>query len=1008
MPVVADVDNNLAVPVCAEPASLEDSPLPSGFQTPVDSLDSRKVHWIPPGRGNSYKMAAPLRVGAEWHHGQRVPIDRVESTSRRNRQRLGPDEESDSDRENRQEARRYHRQASNLVASHRRRMSESALSDEESAGDPGPSTRRSWRARRSGDSNVSSNCSSMSSWASGSDSEDDTDQRGKRDSGGILSNLLGLYGVRGGHRHPGDEGKTNKELLRRVKEKRRRWNDQDLFKSSRHTSRENLHGRGPLVPTRNSKADEVQQNLEEVLEDAVDDDGRPTGPLDDILASRVPPTDTPEDSNETIRVTSDKDGEKITMEPASKHRLSDSRRSSASSTGRTTLASFSTKELKEYRERKLKREDPNEPYIPTKRRAEGSLEPAITISLAQRVRSAVVSVSGLLHGREEASASTRQHGHGTNRTLAALIISTSSLAGPATPVLSHYAPASGPNAENNTGQRKIVKYSNPAEEAAKAASELAEDARLEAEEMGIDPLSEKRLNEGIDSIRDRFKSKVLKGKPVRGKRKQKEIHITRHIANILQRQQFIEHLAKSLINFGAPSHNLEAWLEATADVLDIQASFIYFPSVLIIAFRDSETHSTETLFIRPKGILELYRLSLVHDVYRKVVHDEISVSQGSRALRRITKEFKPYPRYVLLIASAMIAATGSAVAFSGSFVDMLMSAVLGTFLGFVMLFVVGKGKTATNIFEIGTAGFLAFVARGLGASGFFCYNSVVSASIVLILPGWPICLGALELGSRNIVSGAIRVVWAIIFTLFLSFTLSIGSEVFDATGISQPSFSTTNADGQGLTTTTITGSFSSNNTSFDNTFQNGTFTFMNGTSSALSGTVSCYRNPTRAEAWWYKSVPDWWLFILVPAFAYALAIWNRADWRSKDMLVMVTVASLGYVVNYFVKEHLPDRSDVVSACAAFTIGLLGNIYSRIGGGSAFPSMVVGILLEVPNVIAAAGGLSISSSDSSTSISNAVLIAIRMVQTAIGLAVGLYAASLVAYPFGKSKGFSFTF
>ncbi len=77
---------------------------------------------------------------------------------------------------------------------------------------------------------------------------------------------------------------------------------------------------------------------------------------------------------------------------------------------------------------------------------------------------------------------------------------------------------------------------------------------------------------------------------------------------------------------------------------------------------------------------------------------------------------------------------------------------------------------------------------------------------------------------------------------------------------------------------------------------------MNGTSSALSGTVSCYRNPTRAEAWWYKSVPDWWLFILVPAFAYALAIWNRADWRSKDMLVMVTVASLGYVVNYFVKE----------------------------------------------------------------------------------------------------------
>lgn len=65
-------------------------------------------------------------------------------------------------------------------------------------------------------------------------------------------------------------------------------------------------------------------------------------------------------------------------------------------------------------------------------------------------------------------------------------------------------------------------------------------------------------------------------------------------------------------------------------------------------------HSTETLFIRyvasylnsaktdrilrPKGGLDLYRLSLIHKVYRKVVHDEISVRQGSRAVKRIVKE----------------------------------------------------------------------------------------------------------------------------------------------------------------------------------------------------------------------------------------------------------------------------------------------------------------------------------------------------------------------------------
>lgn len=43
--------------------------------------------------------------------------------------------------------------------------------------------------------------------------------------------------------------------------------------------------------------------------------------------------------------------------------------------------------------------------------------------------------------------------------------------------------------------------------------------------------------------------------------------------------------------------------------------------------------------------------------------------------------------------------------------------------------------------------------RGLGSTGYFCYQSLVSAAIVLILPGWHICLGALELGSKNILAG---------------------------------------------------------------------------------------------------------------------------------------------------------------------------------------------------------------------------------------------------------------
>lgn len=85
-------------------------------------------------------------------------------------------------------------------------------------------------------------------------------------------------------------------------------------------------------------------------------------------------------------------------------------------------------------------------------------------------------------------------------------------------------------------------------------------------------------------------------------------------------------------------------------------------------------------------------------------------------------------------------------------------------------------------------------------------------------------------------------------------------------------------------------------------FVAGTFTFMNGTASTSeTGEVSCYRNPAYADWWWYNPPPDWSLFIIVPVFAFSLALWFGQDWKSRDMVVSTLVASLGYLVNYFVK-----------------------------------------------------------------------------------------------------------
>jgi uncharacterized membrane protein YjjP (DUF1212 family) len=81
---------------------------------------------------------------------------------------------------------------------------------------------------------------------------------------------------------------------------------------------------------------------------------------------------------------------------------------------------------------------------------------------------------------------------------------------------------------------------------------------------------------------------------------------------------------------------------------------------------------------------------------------------------------------------------------------------------------------------------MSLVARGLSSTKaeFFCYTAISSSSIIGILPTYlirtysrvylcarltDICTvtGSLELGSKNILCGSVKMVYALIYTLFL-------------------------------------------------------------------------------------------------------------------------------------------------------------------------------------------------------------------------------------------------
>jgi hypothetical protein len=89
-----------------------------------------------------------------------------------------------------------------------------------------------------------------------------------------------------------------------------------------------------------------------------------------------------------------------------------------------------------------------------------------------------------------------------------------------------------------------------------------------------------------------------------GRRKLRQLKVTVHVAgalcddalrasadpfaDILVRHKFILKLAKALMAFGAPSHRIEAQLNAIADVLDVDGHFIHLPAIVIASFGDPD------------------------------------------------------------------------------------------------------------------------------------------------------------------------------------------------------------------------------------------------------------------------------------------------------------------------------------------------------------------------------------------------------------------------------------
>ncbi|KAL8808841.1 MAG: hypothetical protein Q9223_004230, partial [Gallowayella weberi] len=433
---------------------------------------------------------------------------------------------------------------------------------------------------------------------------------------------------------------------------------------------------------------------------------------------------------------------------------------------------------------------------------------------------------------------------------------------------------------------------------------------------GGSPATAPRGDDGQISrnLRPQLKSRSVSAlDTVLGRRKPDEsIHIQVHIAETMTRQAYLMKMCKALMNYGAPTHRLEEQMRMSARVLEIEGQFLYIPGCMIISFDDSRTHTTEVKIVRTDQSIDLGKLREVHEIYKETLHDMIGVEEAMERLDGVLQRKQRYSRWLLVPVYGLASACVGPFAFGARPIDLPIAFLLGCCLGFMQLILAPKSELYSNIFEVTAAVLTSFLARAFGSirhGELFCFSALAQSAIALILPGYTVLCGALELQSRNILAGSVRMVYAIIYSLFLGYGITIGTS------------------------------------------------FYGGIDAHATSAVSCS-----------SSTPTWFPFVFVPPFTLCLIIINQGKW--KQMPAMLIIAFTGYVVNHFSAARFASNAQIANTLGALAVGVMGNLYSRLRHGVAAAALLPAIFVQVPSGLAASGSL-VSGVTSANQINNRI-------------------------------------
>lgn len=242
-------------------------------------------------------------------------------------------------------------------------------------------------------------------------------------------------------------------------------------------------------------------------------------------------------------------------------------------------------------------------------------------------------------------------------------------------------------------------------------------------------------------------------------------------ASYAQRVAFVSEIASRLHSYGTTAQRLEAALIALSQQLDLDCEPWSNPTGVILSFSDpskaiGSSDITRVIRLAP-GENDLYKLSVADYVADSVAQGRMSIAQGHTALRRLDREVDGRGKTMQVIAFGL-AAAGVAGLWKLPWLDIATAGVIGLLIGLLTQYTDRKPATkeAGDALASLLAGFVATLVASLVGS--LNLNTVIIASLVVLLPGMALTNAVNELASQHWVSGTARLAGAVTTVLKLT------------------------------------------------------------------------------------------------------------------------------------------------------------------------------------------------------------------------------------------------